>query len=74
MSSYNHNDPIKQPEAITLPKRWYTIDEAATMFCLTIAQIDNWVKYNLVHFVQDNSRAILIKGEDIERRLYHFCN
>jgi len=69
MNRYNYNGTVIQPGDIPQTKPWYTIIEAAAKFCLTIAQLEKWVDDGSVHIVLDNSRDILIKADDIARKL-----
>jgi len=54
---------------MSLTKSWYTIDEAASRYGISIQQVLGWVEDGLVRSEGDNGTLILVNGDDIEMEL-----
>lgn len=54
---------------MSLTKSWYTIDEAASKYGLSTKQLQKWVDGGLVRTEEDNGKATLLNGDDIELKL-----
>jgi predicted site-specific integrase-resolvase len=54
---------------MSLTKNWYTVDEAASKYGVSIQQLLDWVENGLVRSEGDEGNADLINGDDIEMEL-----
>ena len=55
---------------MSLTKSWYTIDEAAAKFGLSIKELQEWVDRGLVRTEEHKGKAIQLNGDDIEQELH----
>jgi DNA-binding transcriptional MerR regulator len=53
---------------MSLTKSWYTVDEAASKFGVSPAQILKWVEDGLVRY-EGKGKNLLIDGNDIAQEL-----
>jgi len=54
---------------MSLTKSWYTVDEAASRYVISIQQVLGWVEDGLVRSEDDKGTLILVNGDDIEMEL-----
>ena len=54
---------------MSLTKNWYTADEAASKYGISVQQVLLWVETGLVRSEGDEGDANLINGDDIEMEL-----
>jgi excisionase family DNA binding protein len=54
---------------MSLTKSWYTVDEAASRYGISIQQVLGWVEDGLVRSEDDKGTLILVNGDDIEMEL-----
>jgi hypothetical protein len=54
---------------MSLTKSWYTIDEAADKFGLSIKELEQWVSRGLVRTEEHKGNVVLLNGDDIEQQL-----
>jgi DNA-binding transcriptional MerR regulator len=54
---------------MSLTKNWYTFDEAASKYGVSIQQLLLWVENGLVRSEGDEGNPNLINGDDIEMEL-----
>ena len=55
---------------MSLTKSWYTIDEAASKYGLSIKQLQKWVEDGLVRTEGENGKVTFLNGDDIELELH----
>lgn len=54
---------------MSLTKSWYTVDEAASRYGISIQQLLGWVENGLVRSEDNKGKVILVNGDDIEMEL-----
>jgi len=54
---------------MSLTKSWYTVDEAASRYGITIKELLGWVENGLVRSEGTKDQVILVNGDDIEMEL-----
>ncbi|MDR3579953.1 MAG: helix-turn-helix domain-containing protein [Oryzomonas sp.] len=54
---------------MSLIKNWYTVDEAASRYGISIQQLLGWVENGLVRSEGNKGKVLLINGDDIELKL-----
>jgi len=54
---------------MSLTKTWYTVDEAASKFGVSVQQLLEWVEDGVLRSEGDKGKVVLLNGEDIERAL-----
>jgi predicted site-specific integrase-resolvase len=55
---------------MSLTKSWYTIDEAASKFGVSIKQLQIWMDNGVVRTEEGKGKATLLNGNDIELELH----
>jgi len=55
---------------MSLTQNWYTIDEAAAKYGISVAQIKLWVDRGLVRTEGHKEGSILVNINDIEQELH----
>jgi uncharacterized membrane protein len=54
---------------MSLTKSWYTVDEGASMYGMSVQQLLGWVGNGLVRSESDKGGVIMVNGNDIEMEL-----
>jgi predicted site-specific integrase-resolvase len=54
---------------MSLTKNWYTVDEAASKYGISIQQLLDWVENGLVRSEGNKGKVIMVNGDDIEMEL-----
>jgi predicted site-specific integrase-resolvase len=54
---------------MSLVKSWYTVDEAASRYGISIQQLLGWVDNGLVRSEGNKDKVFLVNGDDIELKL-----
>ncbi|MGD0585515.1 MAG: helix-turn-helix domain-containing protein [Oryzomonas sp.] len=54
---------------MSLTKSWYTVDEAASRYGISVQQLLNWVEDGLVRSEGTKGKVIMVNGDDIEMEL-----
>jgi len=54
---------------MSLTKSWYTIDEAASKYGISVQKLLDWVEDGLIRSEVDKGKVIHINGDDIEMEL-----
>ncbi len=54
---------------MSLTKTWYTVDDAASKYGVSVKQLLHWAEQGLVRNEGDNGKVTLLNGDDIEREL-----
>lgn len=54
---------------MSLSKSWYTVDEAASRYGVSVPRLLGWVEDGLVRSEGDADRVTLVNGDDIELEL-----
>lgn len=54
---------------MSLTKSWYTVDEAASRYGISVQELLGWVEDGLVRSEGDKGKVIHVNGDDIELEL-----
>ena len=54
---------------MSLTKTWYTVDDAASKYGVSVELLLHWVEFGLVRAEEDKGKVSLLNGDDIERKL-----
>ena len=56
-------------DAMSMNKTWYTSEQAAAKYGISLSQISKWVEHGLVR-TEENNGEELVNGNDIEQELH----
>ena len=54
---------------MSLTKSWYTVDEAASKYGISVQKLLGWVEDGLVRSEGDKGKVMLVNGDDIEMEM-----
>ena len=54
---------------MSLTKTWYTVDDAASKYGVSVNQLLHWAELGLVRTEEDKGMVTMLNGDDIEREL-----
>jgi predicted site-specific integrase-resolvase len=60
---------MRRERAMSLSKSWYTVDEAASRYGISVQQLLSWVEDGLVRSEGNKDKVIMVNGDDIEMEL-----